>query len=100
MGASWAALAAEEDPHGRGREGGGFYRSKGETELEQEGVGSGGGGKKTRTVGRSGGNSARWQLSTKGRISRARPTEAPEECASGLCPVSNPSSSVPSMRTV
>ena len=40
------------------------------------------------------------QFTRKVRMSRARPTDPSEECARGLCPVSNPSSRAPSRRAV
>ena len=100
VGSSWAALAAEEDPQGRGI---------GTLLVE---AGAGGGGRGGRGAGGRGGgvgagvldseNNGRicWQPSLIGRLSCARPTEGSEEYAWELYLASNQSSRAPSTHTV
>ena len=103
VGSSWAALAAEEDPQGRGIG----------TLLVELGAGGGGGegGGERGAGGRGGGVGAgvlnsenngriRWQPSLIGRLSRARPTEGSGECAWELYLASSQSSRAPSTHTV
>ena len=102
---SWAALAAEGHPQGRGIG----------TLLVEAGAGQGRGVGAERRGGRANGRRDRGgagalsnentgrihcQHSLIGRMSRARPTEGSEECVWELCSVSNQSSRAPSTRTV
>ena len=96
VGSSWAALAMEEDPQGRGIG----------TLLVEAGAGGGEGrGGRGWDVGAGvldSENNARirWQPSLIGRLSCARPTEASEECAWELYLASNQSSRAPFTHTV
>ena len=89
VGSSWAALAAEEDPQGRGIG----------TLLVEAGAG-GGGGVGAGVLDSENNGRIRWQPSPMGRLSRARPTEESEECAWELYLASNQSSRAPSTHTV
>ena len=104
VGNSWAALAAEEDPQGRGigtllveagAGGGGGRGAGGGGGGERGGGGVGAGVLDSENNGR-----IRWQPSLIGRLSRVRPTEGSEECAWELYLASNQSSRAPSTHTV
>ena len=102
VGSSWAALATEADPQGRGIEtltfeagagGGGGRGGAG-------GAGGGGGGVGPGVLDSENNGRIRWQPCLIGRLNGARPTEGSEESAWELYLASNQSSRAPSTHTV